>query len=62
MIDRGELPAFRLGGKLMRIRGNEVKRIEEQQTVAAISDARAGAIEEPVIPTKRPRAVRLDLK
>jgi hypothetical protein len=57
MIDHGELPAFRLGGKLMRIRGEEVAKIEQQR----IADVPATAIEEPVIPTK-PRAARLDLK
>ncbi|PWL17438.1 hypothetical protein DKP76_11715 [Falsochrobactrum shanghaiense] len=30
MIDRGELPAFRLGGKLLRIRGEDVEALECQ--------------------------------
>ncbi|WP_182421993.1 helix-turn-helix domain-containing protein [Aureimonas sp. ME7] len=28
MLDRGELPAFRLGGKLLRIRGDDVEAFE----------------------------------
>lgn len=62
MIEHGELPAFRLGGKLMRIRGDEVLKIELQGTAEALLDVPLGAIEQPVIPTKRPRAIRLDLK
>jgi excisionase family DNA binding protein len=30
LVDRGELPAFRLGGKLLRIRGEDVEAFECQ--------------------------------
>jgi excisionase family DNA binding protein len=32
MIDRGELPAFRLGGKLLRIRREDVEAFEARRT------------------------------
>ena len=62
MIEHGELPAFRLGGKLMRIRGEEVARIEQQGSAGPLHDVPPpGVVEEPVIPAKKPRAARLDI-
>ncbi|WP_410010542.1 excisionase family DNA-binding protein [Phyllobacterium zundukense] len=60
MIATGELPSFRLGGKLLRIRAEEVDLIEQKQISAPASAESPPQVESPVIPTKRPRAARID--
>jgi hypothetical protein len=52
MIDRGALPAFRLGGKLLRIRSEDVATFERQAAITSSQPAEA--------PAKRERAKRLD--
>jgi excisionase family DNA binding protein len=54
LIRRGELPHFRLGGKLFRIRVKDVEDYEARQMQAPD--------EEPVPAVKRPRAKRLDTR
>lgn len=60
MIADGKLQAFRLGGKLLRIRPSEVAQIEAIgiTQVPRVVDGSAGEHEPPV---KRPRAKRLDI-
>jgi hypothetical protein len=60
MIATGELPSFRLGGKLLRIRAEEVDLIEQMQISPPASTENPPQVESPVVPTKRPRAARLD--
>lgn len=59
MIATGELPAFRLGGKLLRIRAADVEFIE-QMTSPKVTIEAPPAVESPVTPTKKARAPRLD--
>lgn len=60
MIATGELPSFRLGGKLLRILAEEVDLIEQMQISPPVSEESSPQVERPVIPTKPPRAARLD--
>ncbi|TIL72301.1 MAG: helix-turn-helix domain-containing protein [Mesorhizobium sp.] len=54
LIRRGELPHFRLGGKLLRIRTFDVEEFEARLTPSAD--------QEPVPVVTRPRAKRLDTR
>ncbi|TGV15779.1 DNA-binding protein [Mesorhizobium sp. M8A.F.Ca.ET.173.01.1.1] len=73
MVAAGVLPAFRLGGKLLRIRGADVERFECQNGASqdyAENSASHGKREtsadvialEPMTRRKRPAAPRLDTR
>ena len=73
MVETGELPAFRLGEKLLRIRGTDVERFECQSGASpdfagnsASHGTRATSADvidlEPMTRRKRPAAPRLDTR